>query len=136
MMNEKNTQTNIMDQFINSDFVFGNIMLFCDFISLVALGRTCRRMKRCSDRALDKITKDNVSIENTVASVMFDVSGQHINTQLNGYWTPTISTRESMIEEALEFIELADFPHGIEFKVSSLWARYVTTAGSHPFGSV
>ena len=61
------------------------------------------------------MAKDNVSIGKTVASVMFDVIGQHINTQLNGYWTPTISTRESMIEEALEFIELADFPHGIEF---------------------
>ena len=64
-------------------------------------------MKQCSDKALNNMAEDDkVSIGKTVTSFVFDVIGQYINTKLNGYWTPLFSTRESMIEEALEILRL------------------------------
>lgn len=111
----RNLKSKTMVPILNSDFAAGQLMSFCDFISLIALRRTCRQMKKCSDEALDKMAEnDDVSIGKTITSVAFDVDGRYINTQLNGYWNPMISTRENMIEEALEFIVLCAEPNELE----------------------
>lgn len=85
------------------------LLLFCDFYSAVSLGRTCRRLKSCSDAALDRMADmaasrmDYCSDNNIIA-----FSDYSNNTILQGEyrelrrgWSNTFCCKVALIEEAL-----------------------------------
>ena len=100
--------TGIFGQIEDDQLLTNELLSFCDFNSAVSLGRTCRRLKRCSDAALDNWADvaasriDDESDDRTIAGGYYDdCDGVNISGELRRGWTNTFRSRGSLIEEAL-----------------------------------
>lgn len=104
---------------IEDDQLLSNVLLsFCDFNSVVSVSRTCRRLKRCSDAALDNLAvvaasylPEDYDVEYTIAEGCYfdDANETAINGELRRGWTEKFRSRASLIEEAMTHCHADDF---------------------------
>ena len=110
----------IFGQISDDQLVANQLLSFCDFYSVVAVGRTCRRLKRCSDGALDNwaviaasrrvasldVDNDGKMMMNLLIAMGYhdefvNCDGVSIRGELRRGWTDKFRSRASLIEEAL-----------------------------------
>ena len=101
---------NFFALFNDFDFVVDQVLSFCDFKGLVALGMTSSQMKSCSDNTLNKIVKE-VSVctllhGEDIAELEFQSSTQTILMKLKRYWSNFYKLHDcdSMVDLALRWI--------------------------------
>lgn len=99
------SRNNFFELFHDLDFVGDQVLSFCDFKGLVALGRTCHQMKSCSDVALNKIAND-ISVRlcyplfrRDIAELQFESSTQVIWMKLKKEWSIFTLTAERGLED-------------------------------------
>jgi hypothetical protein len=101
--------TGILGQ-IEDNQLLTELISFCDFNSAVSQGRTCHRLKRCSDAALDnmadvaasRVYNNRDDNDKTIAGGSYENYDElGICGELRRGWTNTFRSRVSLIEEAL-----------------------------------